>query len=154
MEGRSIGGVVTGLGETHKLQAQVLQYEPHVGCFEVPSVGPMSMNRCRALLQQIPASNNAQVFGSGGLDIDVKLPLTYKESQGECAMRFTMTYGPVRCRWHELWSAAVATTWMCASKGEAGWANLYWQDSVFKILLYKPVGLRTSASNATALETS
>lgn len=37
------------------------------------------MNRCRALLQQIPASDVMQVFGSGGLNIDVKLPQVYKD---------------------------------------------------------------------------
>lgn len=108
----------------------------------------MVMDRCRALLQQIPASDITQVFGSGELDIDVKFPQIYKEcklmrlfaqlhafdsktvdvyllAQGECAIRFTMTEGPVRYQWHKLWAAAVATTWMCASQGEAGLANLY-----------------------------
>lgn len=36
-----------------------------------------------------------------------------------------MTDGPVRYQWHELWSAAVATMWMCTPQGEAGWANLH-----------------------------
>ena len=37
------------------------------------------MNRCRALLQQIPASDITQVFGSGGADVDVELPQTYTD---------------------------------------------------------------------------
>lgn len=154
VEDRGIGGVITGLGETYKLQVQVLQYQPQVGCFpQFKSIGPMVRSRCRALLQQIPASHITQVFGTQGDDIDVKLPRTYADSQGQCAMRFTMTDGLVSYQWHQLWSAAVAITWMCTSQGKAGWSELHWRDSVFKVLLYKPVELRVSAGNTTALET-
>lgn len=105
MESRGVGGVITGLGrlgqantthsllkshagayesagELHRLQIQVLQYQPHVSCVqESKSVGAVVMSSCRALLQQIPASDITQIFGRGGADIDVKLPLVYTDSK-------------------------------------------------------------------------
>ena len=53
------------------MQVQVLQYEPHVECFETEYIA--DFESCKSLMQSVPASEETRIFGNRG-QVDVELP--------------------------------------------------------------------------------
>ena len=113
---------------------QVLQYEPHVQCLE--SSSPADLSACRPLLQDFPASEMTQIFGTGGqFGVDVKLPVSYADCESilllkitlwrrvapdirssvsmDCAAQVDMAGDAVRTQWYNIWSTAAAIMFMC-----------------------------------------
>lgn len=62
------------------MQIEVLQYYPHVECFQTPSAA--ALNACTHLLMEVPASEYVLGFGNEeGPGVDVKLPTVYVDGK-------------------------------------------------------------------------
>ena len=122
------------------MKIQVLQYDPHVQCFE--SSDPADLRACKSLLGAFPVSETIQVFGNAGqVGLDRELSyadrkticlisiflvelffMSFEIATMQCATRTYMTGDAVRYQWYNVWSAAAAAAvmWMCIAQGKNG----------------------------------
>ena len=42
----------------------------------------------------------------------------------DCVVQYALNGNPIKYQWHELWSIAVATVYMCVSQGKVGWGSV------------------------------
>jgi len=136
---------LTCLGQYGRISLSVSQYLPNVQCTK-GSMTPKDLRMCQVVLNNMPALNSRQVFGTGrGDHIDVQLPHLIEDRKSlpllqqlverhdfsrtngkpagqRCPIEISIDGPPQYYTWHGLWGAAVAVVGMCVTQGLIGQA--------------------------------
>lgn len=120
----SIGGVTAGLGVNKGLSMRVVPYRPNVFCGP-PDSGPPWIT-CRRVIDVMPASGKAEIFGPKAWEnTTVEIPWAQTSVRRRCMVVVDSIHEGVvsdTSDWYKIWAAANAVDYMCTQVGKKGLA--------------------------------